>query len=844
MDKLVDSIAVRLQQRMGSPSPSLHRIRSPRTNLNFDNDVNGEPLAQLGPAVQRQLFRSNSVADLAPAVHRQLSNSGGEMTPAVHRKLSNSAGKMNIEEAVDKENKCEGNFQNLALLQDFAASYEGICPILRRSKRKLYEEQDKEVVNDPVLIRLDPLFLAPFCSPIYRRQFKKNGDTKSLKKNAELVFEDFKNIIRPTIRSLVGKSNSSDKFLCHRYFWCAYDIVRKRRANHIQAWRKNFMPSPFYYGGQHLYEAAFGEIKADFEERRKDYMSMKQQLEQAQLKVREDSQVAAASEVVREDSQVAAASEVVREDSQVAVAAASEEDDFSPPDVNREGSIDGMFSDDDADTLPYSDPFSDQQCAELRCVTHDCQRCGNEFDWSNAFAPNQRPKKYCDKCEKILGDNCTCVTCGEKLNPSTAFPKGNMEWCDIGDEEKSWCAPCYGQYVREHMIPATNERLSAQKPTRKRKAAEEDAQNPRAVKKFKKEPCKWCGAFTHKTKRSRLCPHNTKYQTIGAPVITKPVNDAKVEEEEDTISARMDAIVKNTPCKWCGAFTHKTKRSRLCPQNPKNVVSSPPSTPVKDPVAKPKTKPQSRSPPPSPPPALTTHKTKRFAGKTPRFPVPSTPVKDSDDDASAMFSSDLDSEFEDSEFEDGDSDFFFGKEPVPLSQPPPVGEPITPDCEGLAGYFEPPVPTPPLPSRQRFETYTNVNAKYERSRLLAHVIDYQDGNYTVYFLFNSEIVKGLQESDLSEYDGTYITRGEMLGNEFFDEGDEKVSPGRFRVEEVMHKENEYKCIRLTGSKSEDIGKLSNYDIAAVIKAYETQKQEARERGDVEILAYRTRSRKL
>ena len=145
---------------------------------------------------------------------------------------------------------------------------------------------------------------------------------------------------------------------------------------------------------------------------------------------------------------------------------------------------------------------------------------------------------------------------------------------------------------------------------------------------------------------------------------------------------------------------------------------------------------------------------------------------------------------------------------------------------------------------RRFQTYTNVNAKYERSRLLAQVIGYNDGGYTVYFLFNGEIKKDLQDSDLSPYDGTYKTRTGMLGCEFFDEGDEKVSPGQFRVEEVMHKANEYQCIRLTGSKSEDIGKLSNYDIAAVIKAYETQKQEARGRGDVEVLSYRTRSRKL
>ena len=100
----------------------------------------------------------------------------------------------------------------------FADSYNEIVNIYRGDKRKLYKEGDKDVVRVPLMQLLDPTLLAPLTSPLFRR-FVKKTDPSSLKLNAELVFDDFKNRIRGTVRDLCARTNSADPFLDQRYFW-------------------------------------------------------------------------------------------------------------------------------------------------------------------------------------------------------------------------------------------------------------------------------------------------------------------------------------------------------------------------------------------------------------------------------------------------------------------------------------------------------------------------------------------------------------------------------------------------------------------------------------------------
>ena len=215
--------------------------------------------------------------------------------------------------------------------------------------------------------------------------------------------------------------------------------------------------------------------------------------------------------------------------------------------------------------------------------------------------------------------------------------------------------------------------------------------------------------------------------------------------------------------------------------------------------------------------------------------------------------------------DNSDSDFFdcLEKNFAPLeSAPTTPSEPYRDyldvgDCVGIGGYFEPPADpktptivreeTPPLPIRPRFQLYQSATAKYKRKRqfFLGHVIaiNTNDGacTYSVYFLFG-KTVDGVKETDMKAYDGTYTSRSGMLGCDFHEEGDEDFPEGSFRVRQILHDKNEYRCVRLTGGTTSEQGQVVNFDMGYVIKTYEHQKQDDRIRGLGEIMTSRTRSR--
>ena len=172
------------------------------------------------------------------------------------------------------------------------------------------------------------------------------------------------------------------------------------------------------------------------------------------------------------------------------------------------------------------------------------------------------------------------------------------------------------------------------------------------------------------------------------------------------------------------------------------------------------------------------------------------------------------------------------------------------DCVGIGGYFEPPTPdtagenttttatTSPLPTIQRYALGDNVEAKFVgRKKYLGHVIGYQDGKYSVYFI-DGAVKHGIREKDISSYDGNYPTRAEMINRDFFDHGDEDFPEGTFRVRQIV--DNEFKCIRLTGSGASHEGQLTNFDIGYVIQLYQDQLCDQREKGVGHVLTSRTR----
>ena len=323
------------------------------------------------------------------------------------------------------------------------------------------------------------------------------------------VFNEFKARVRDTIRDLCAKSNSTEPFLDQRYFWCAYDLVRKRRANHIQSWRNHGRPSNFTYGGRDLYEATYGKIK-DAPKQKIRQRSRKKQLFPAPAPA-----PASASAPASPPLRVSPPPPEIRR-SPVNALNFSDSDDEATMDYDEQESQVQESSQEPSDF----DPFADVDLMEFAHA--QCKHCQRLFDWNNAFQPDKQPPELCDQCEskQFL---CTCESCGEKLNAWTAFPKGNSNWAK-SEDTKSWCGKCYAKVLREKIIPDYNARMARQEAVKQKQKRKRNDDCEPAVKK-QKTPCNKCGAFTHKTARSRLCPHNVKYKklTVVTPPATRRV---------------------------------------------------------------------------------------------------------------------------------------------------------------------------------------------------------------------------------------------------------------------------------------------------------------------------------
>ena len=100
---------------------------------------------------------------------------------------------------------------------------------------------DKDRVRNRVLREIDATHLAPRRSPLFRRMYKKikNADgSRSLKKNADIVMKRFRRLMKNILRPLLTGLGQQRPLFAERLFYAALAIVKKRRANHVQAWRK------------------------------------------------------------------------------------------------------------------------------------------------------------------------------------------------------------------------------------------------------------------------------------------------------------------------------------------------------------------------------------------------------------------------------------------------------------------------------------------------------------------------------------------------------------------------------------------------------------------------------
>lgn len=113
--------------------------------------------------------------------------------------------------------------------------------------------------------------------------------------------------------------------------------------------------------------------------------------------------------------------------------------------------------------------------------------------------------------------------------------------------------------------------------------------------------------------------------------------------------------------------------------------------------------------------------------------------------------------------------------------------------------------------------------------------------YKVYFMDGRK--KSVPESDISECYPNSVRRIDMMNKDFFydgldNNGVKDMSEGRFRVRQLLGRQNEYKCVRISGGELREQGQILNFDIGFVIHAHADETQSNRERGFGEVLSTR------
>ena len=107
----------------------------------------------------------------------------------------------------------------------------------------------------------------------------------------------------------------------------------------------------------------------------------------------------------------------------------------------------------------------------------------------------------------------TCCDCNVELRKEDQFPK-EEKW---GHDQKVWCEKCFKlsqmEMVREE-IEDPDERAKTLRDLANRDQIEQPAAKRQRSSRVS---CKWCGAATHKTKRSKKCPFYGKTTPVTGP---------------------------------------------------------------------------------------------------------------------------------------------------------------------------------------------------------------------------------------------------------------------------------------------------------------------------------------
>ena len=113
---------------------------------------------------------------------------------------------------------------------------------------------------------------------------------------------------------------------------------------------------------------------------------------------------------------------------------------------------------------------------------------------------------------------------------------------------------------------------------------------------------------------------------------------------------------------------------------------------------------------------------------------------------------------------------------------------------------------------KRYKDGVNVLVMWDKkSWYLCHVVEFKDDSYTVYCPEDGAVKKGVTPDKVRPSTAGVPTRYDMVNAEFWFEGDDEIPAGRWKVRQLIHRKNEYRCCRLSDAP---VGtpNIDNFDI--------------------------------
>ena len=415
----------------------------------------------------------------------------------------------------------------------------------KRGHKVEYSFADKVAVNIPLMELLDARLLAPIRSSLFAFEQKKDGRGE-YKRFQTLVFYEFKRIIKPTIRRLVTRARVTNgnhtTNLMSRYFWVAYDLVRKRRANHIQNWRKYKCPKDLVYGGRNEYIQRFGDPWTN----NPKYLASKSKRKRRKRKL---TFAVASSTTITKPVPAAAASTTITRHVPAATAVAS------------------------TTTITKPVPAAAAAAASTTTITKPVPAAAAAASTTTITKPvptaaGDRDPFHADPFADV---QFTCAGCGNNFAKQYAFPKSHSEWATEPNELR--CQSCFDEMTKSEYLPQVNLEVSQEEERRGK------------VQK-RKRPCK-CGATTHSMRTSKLCPLNKRYNRAEADrdaVRKRVMAGAAARKKRAKVvaaaAAKSPAVVSTTPPPPPAVATTAVV-STTPPSPPAVVTTTPPSPPSK-----------------------------------------------------------------------------------------------------------------------------------------------------------------------------------------------------------------------------------------------------------------------